>query len=152
MLHPPNPDAASPDLVPRADLTVADVMSHAVVTVGRNDTLRVADRRMEERGIRHLVVLGSDGEVSGVLSRRDLFRGALARALGYGTVAQDKLFESLFVKEAMSEPAITAAPDLPLRDAARLLVEHRIGCLPILEGPTLVGILTESDFVRRAMR
>jgi len=149
MLNPDTAPRSEPGT--RADTRVSEVMTRAVVTIGRNDTLLDADRRMEEHGIRHLVVLGSDGEVAGVISRRDLFRGALANALGYGSVAQDKLFAALFVKEAMTDTAITATPDLPLREAARRMLDRRIGCLPVLEGPRLVGILTEGDFVRRAM-
>lgn len=144
----------NPDTAPRSEPVprVSEVMTRAVVTIGRNDTLLDADRRMDEHGIRHLVVLGADGEVAGVISRRDLFRGALAKALGYGSIAQDKLFEALFVKEAMSDPAVTATPDMVLREAARLMVDRRIGCLPVLDGDRLVGVLTEGDFVRRAMR
>jgi CBS domain-containing protein len=97
--------------------------------------------------IRHLPVL-DEGRVVGVVSQRDLFRSALAVALGYGERAQKTLLKTLPVKEVMSEPAITIAPDATIQEATRLMLEHKIGCLPVVEGHTLVGIVTETDLLR----
>ena len=74
--------------------------------------------------------------------------GALLRALGYRSRAEQHLLDTLMVKEAMVENPITATADLPLAEAARLMTRHQIGCLPVVDGERLVGILTESDFVR----
>jgi CBS domain-containing protein len=52
------------------------------------------------------------------------------------------------VKEAMSAEIQTTAPDTPVADAARLMIERKIGCLPVIENGRLVGIVTETDFVR----
>lgn len=66
-------------------LRVRDVMTPDVTTLKRNDKLTLADDIMQLGRIRHLPVLDDDGQqVVGVVSQRDLFRGALARALGYG--------------------------------------------------------------------
>lgn len=129
---------------------VRDLMTPAVETLGRNDALTLADDLMRQRRIRHLLVLDEEGALCGVVSQRDLFRGALARALGYGESAQRKLLGTLVVKEVMTTEVVTVGPDAPLGEAARLMLEHQIGCLPVVEGERLVGILTESDFVRRA--
>lgn len=134
-----------------AELTVGDRMTREVVTIGRNETLLAADRLMMQHGIRHLVVLDDDGVVTGVLSRHDVFRGALARALGYGSTAQDKLLDALLVKDAMSSEPITASADLDLADAARKMIDRHVGCLPVVSGSRLEGILTEGDFVRMAL-
>jgi CBS domain-containing protein len=53
----------------------------------------------------------------------------------------------LAVKEVMTADVVTTAPDVPLVDAARAMLRHKIGCLPVVEDERLVGILTESDFV-----
>jgi CBS domain-containing protein len=103
---------------------------------------------MREQRIRHLPVLDEDGLVCGVVSQRDLFRGALAKALGYGQTAQQKMHSMLLVKEVMSTTVVTIGPHEPLANAARLMLEHKVGCLPVLDGEKLVGILTESDFVK----
>jgi CBS domain-containing protein len=129
-------------------LKVGDAMSRVVRTVGRNDQLAVADRLMKDERIRHLPVLDEDGLVCAVVSQRDLFRGALLRALGYGGRAEESMLRQVVIKEAMSETVVTTGPDAPLAEAARAMVEHKVGCLPVVEGEKLVGILTETDVVR----
>jgi CBS-domain-containing membrane protein len=129
------------------DTKVKDFMTTEVSTLGRNDTLDLADNVMALGRIRHLPVL-EEGRVVGVVSQRDLFRSALAVALGYGERAQKTLLKTLRVKEVMSEPAITVSPEATIKEAARLMVEHKIGCVPVVEGSTLVGIVTETDILR----
>ncbi len=134
-------------------MRVRDLMNADVATVRRNDQLQIADDLMNLGRIRHTPVLDDDGDsVVGILSQRDLFRGALARALGYGQHAQAKVLGMLFVKDVMTGDPITVAPELPLADAARIMLDKKIGCLPVVENGRLVGILTESDFVRLALR
>jgi len=134
-------------------MKVRDLMSSDVATVRRNDQLQIADDLMNLGRIRHTPVLDDEGdEVVGILSQRDLFRGALARALGYGQHAQHKVLGMLFVKDVMTSDPITVAPDLPVPEAARIMLEKKIGCLPVVDGGRLVGILTESDFLRLALR
>jgi CBS domain-containing protein len=129
---------------------VRDLMTRAPKTLRRNDRVTSADELIRMERIRHLPVLDDDGEaVVGVLSQRDLFRGALARALGWGEHATTKLFGQLFVKDVMTNDPVTIAPNAPLHDAAQLMLARKIGCLPVVDGGRLVGILTESDFVRR---
>lgn len=132
-------------------IQVQRLMTPVVKTLQRNDQLTIADDVMREQRIRHLPVLDEDGVVCGVVSQRDLFRGALARALGYGQTAQQKMHSMLLVKEVMSTTVVTIGPHEPLANAARLMLENKVGCLPVLEGEKLVGILTESDFVKLAV-
>ena len=129
-------------------LRVRDVMSREVHTVTRNDELAIADELMKQKRVRHLTVLDEDGEVCAVVSQRDLFRGALLRALGYGSRAEELMLKQVAVKEAMSAEIQTTAPDTPVADAARVMIERKIGCLPVIENGRLVGIVTETDFVR----
>jgi len=128
--------------------TVRELMTPVVRTLGRNDELTHADGLMMAQRIRHVPVLDEDGCVCGVVSQRDLFRGALAKALGYGKTAQQKMHSLLRVKEVMSTSVITIGPHEPLANAARLMLEHKIGCLPVVDGANLLGILTEGDFVK----
>jgi CBS domain-containing protein len=72
----------------------------------------------------------------------------LAAALGIGTNTRRKLLQGLLVKEVMSEPVITVDPDATVRHAARLMVEHKIGCLPVVSEGRLQGLLTETDVLR----
>jgi CBS domain-containing membrane protein len=123
-------------------------MQREVRTLGRNDRLGIADKVMKDERIRHLPVIDEDGLVCAVVSQRDLFRGALLRSLGYGSSAEDRLLNQIMVKEAMSNNLYTTTPDTPIEDAARLMLDHKVGCLPVIKDEKLVGILTESDLVR----
>ena len=128
--------------------TVRDIMSSDATTLDTNDQLTIADDIMNLGRIRHLPVLDGDGRVAGVVSQRDLFRGALARNLGYGEHAQSKLLGILHVKDVMTNDPRTIHPDASISEAAALLVKHKIGCLLVVDGEELVGILTETDFIR----
>lgn len=132
----------------KSPLQVKDIMTREVHTVGRNDQLAVADTLMKQSRIRHLPVLDADGMVCAVVSQRDLFRGALLRALGFGGRAEEAMLRQVAVKEAMSAEIHTAAPDMPIAEAARVMIERKIGCLPVVEGGKLVGMVTETDFVQ----
>lgn len=122
-------------------------MSRDVETIGRNDELAIAESLMAGKRMRHLVVLNSSGTVCGVLSQRDIFRGALLRSLGYGSRVEDRLLKQLVVKEAMSTELVTTTSAAPIRDAAQTMIDGKIGCLPVVDDDKLVGIITESDFV-----
>ena len=109
-------------------------MSWPVKTLGRNDTLSVADNVMRSERIRHLPVLEDDGRVVGILSQRDLFFSALVRALGFGTSSRDRAFNAILVKEVMTPDVVTAAADTLVKTAAQVMVDRKIGCLPVLDG------------------
>ena len=126
---------------------VRDLMTKDVVTLERNDKLSLADNVMRLGRIRHMVVLNEAGEVTGVVSQRDLFQGALMRAMGYGTTTQKRMMDTILVKEVMSTDLLTTTPDTPVPEAARLMAERKFGCLPVIEGGKLEGIVTEGDFV-----
>ena len=130
---------------------VGDIMTRELVTLGRNERLLVADDVMKLGRIRHLPILDEDGKLAGIVSQRDLFHGGLLRALGYGSHARQQALELLVVKEAMKSDVVTTTPETSIQDAAKLMLTQKIGCLPVLEGERLVGILTESDFVRLAI-
>ena len=134
-------------------LRIRDVMNAEVATIGRNDSLALADQIMQLGRIRHLPVVDDEGRLAGILSRRDIFRGALASALGYGAHAQRRMLEMLRVKEVMTaENLLTIGPDALIVEAAQLMLKHKIGCLLVLENDALVGIVTEASFVELIAR
>lgn len=130
-----------------SQLCVRDLMTSPVETVERNAALTVADEAMKKRKTRHVVAVDEEGNVAGVISNRGLFLGGLMRGLGYGSRAKEQALESLRVKDAMTCDPVTVSPDVPVQQAAALLLQHGIGCLPVLAGTELVGIVTEGDFV-----
>jgi CBS domain-containing membrane protein len=135
------------------ELKVRDVMTADPTTLKRNDKLTLADDIMRLGRVRHLPVLDDDGQLLvGIVTQRDLFRDALAQALGYGRHAQRKILDTLAVKDVMATDVVTTSPNTSLVEAARLLTERKIGCLPVVENGRLVGILTEGDFVAMIAR
>lgn len=131
------------------NLLVEEVMSRDVFTLGRNDKLSVADGVMKQKRIRHIPILDGDGELCGIISQRDLFRGILLRSLGYGSRAEQKMLDSLSIKDAMHDEVISTSPDTPLADAARMMLSEKVGCLPVVDENRVVGLISEADFVKR---
>ena len=131
-------------------MTVRELMSVKVATLGQGETLDIADGIMCMGRIRHLPVLDA-GSVVGVVSQRDLFRSALGAALAFGIRRPQELMRSLEIRDVMSAPAVTVEPGALVQEAARTMAEKKIGCLPVVEGGRLVGILTENDVLRYAM-
>jgi len=124
-------------------------MTRGVQTVHRNDKLSVIDELMKIGGFRHVVVVEDDNSdaVAGIVSHRDIFYGALAWSLGQGETAHHKALETMPVKDVMRSDVTTVASDTPLADAARIMLEKKIGCLPVIQDKRIVGILTEGDFL-----
>lgn len=117
---------------------LADIMTRTVASIEPDSTLEEAYERMRAAGIRHLVVMKA-GRVAGVLSERDVHR---ARGAGYAT--GDDVWT---VEEVMSGHVVVAAPETTAREAATMLRGHSIGCLPVMEGKELVGIVTTADLL-----
>jgi CBS domain-containing membrane protein len=128
---------------------VADVMNTDVFTLSRNDKLSIAENLMKQQRIRHIPVLDSDGVLCGILTQRDLFRGILLRSLGYGSRAEQKMLDSFSIKDAMHDEVLTVSPQSTLSEAANLMLSNKVGCLPVVDGERLVGMISEADFVKQ---
>ena len=128
-------------------MQVKELMSTEVITIGRNDNLRMVDDIMAEKHIRHIPVL-EDNQVVGIVSQRDLFKASMSSTMGYGQKGQRAFLHTVWAKEIMSYPVLTVSPDTPVSEAAELIIEKGIGCLPVLDGDTLVGLVTKTDLLR----
>jgi CBS domain-containing protein len=84
----------------------------------------------------------------GVVSHRDLLRNALIEQPDLPRYIERELLARTLVREVMCAPVLTADPEQDAAEVARALFDNKIGCLPVVEGSRVVGILTESDFVR----
>jgi CBS domain-containing protein len=73
----------------------------------------------------------------------------MSSAMGYGSKAQQAFLHSVRVKEIMTDPVITIAPEAPLSEAIELILQRGIGCLPVVAGGRLVGMLTKTDLLRQ---
>jgi CBS domain-containing protein len=132
-------------------MKVKEVMVKEVATLDINDELSLANDIMRLGRIRHLPVV--DGtRLVGIISERDLFRTSLAQALGYGTEATRDLMKKLRIKDIMVKQVLTVSPETELCDAAKMMVEHKIGCLPVVEDDRLAGLITETDILLQYLK
>jgi len=122
-------------------------MTRAVVTLNESESLRVADQIMRLDRIRHMPVVSGE-RVVGVLSQRDLFRATVSSLLNLRPDAAREWLAKIPVRDAMVAPPVTVAPDTPVGDAVALMLDKRIGCLPVVENDKLVGLITETDCLR----
>ena len=131
----------------RAKIFARDIMSSPVVTLPVTSSLSQAWDVVHSRRFRHIPILGEDDVVVGMLSDRDLFRGAMESVLSGTTRSKKQAGGS--IHSLVSRPVLVASPEAELRALARVLLEERIGALPIVsEAAGLVGMITRSDILR----
>lgn len=142
-------------------ITVAEVMTRDVITVGPDMPLKEAATVIAERGVSGVPVCEEDGTVVGVLSESDLLvkqSGARPRGGLFSLLAESREPADLVkahahtAGRAMTAPAITIAPDATVTEAARLMSERNLNRLPVVDAGRLVGIVTRADLVRAFVR
>lgn len=145
-------------------LTVRDVMTRPVRTVGTETPLKDVARLLIDGGISGVPVVDGHGAVLGVVSEADFLvkeqgaravhRRRFASLLGEDPRTQAQLgkLAARTAGEAMTAPAVTVAPARAIRDAAELMTSRRINRLPVVEDGRLVGIVTRADLVRAYLR
>ena len=131
-------------------LLVKDLMTAPVVTLHVGNTLADAERTMRKAQVRHLPVTDGTGKLVGLVTHRTL----LAAWVGHGDPKHerhDEVARDVPVEMLMQRNLVVIRPEQPAAQAARLLEEQLIGCLPVVgEDAQILGILTETDFVRFA--
>jgi CBS domain-containing protein len=120
------------------------MMSTDVFTVQPDDLIDLAASMMEWRHIRHVPVENGDGRLVGLVSHR-----ALLHLVSKGLGGQP---EVITVRDVMVADPVTVSPGTPTLDAIALMREKGIGCLPVVEGGQLVGIVTSYDFLEASAR
>ena len=133
-----------------APKTVASIMSPDPITLREEENLADVQDEMERLGLRHLPVV--DGKkLVGLVTHRDILRWSLNRFEGHPVhrAMDERRRASTFVAEIMTRDVATVSPTTPIPDAALHMLEHKYGCLPVVEADgTLLGIVTEHDFTR----
>ena len=132
-------------------MTVKEVMVKEIAMLDVNDELSLANDIMRLGGIRHLPVVDGSRLV-GLVSERDLFRSSLAQVLGYGGTDTRNLMKAVRIKDIMVREVTTISPEAKLYDAVNLMIEKKIGCLPVVEEDRLVGLITETDILRQYLQ
>ncbi len=129
------------------EVRVRDIMQTSFVTVSAGDTLSTVEDIMTLGGVRHMPVVRG-GVLVGVVSERDLLRASLSNLTGFRQEERRAFLQVVEITRVMSTPPIVIFPEAEIEQAARLLAEKSIGCLPVVEEGELVGLLTETDVLR----
>jgi CBS domain-containing protein len=123
---------------------VRDIMSEKIVTISSDDRLSTVEDIMTLGHVRHMPVVRA-GQLVGVVSERDLLRASLSSLTEFGTEQRRAFLHVVEIRRVMSEPPIVIDPDSTVEEAAAVMARQKIGCLPVLDGERLVGMLTETD-------
>jgi CBS domain-containing membrane protein len=129
-------------------LKVRDLMTAGVRTVKAGDRLIHLYDLLVDGRIRHVPVLDDEGLLVGLVTHRDFLRRVSAPQSELPLGLQTELMRRMEVGEIMNADVETIEPDASVRQAAQVMLENKYGCLPVVDGERLVGIITESDFVR----
>ena len=129
------------------DDRVRDIMPGHMVTISESDTLSTVEDIMTLGHVRHMPVVHG-GKLVGVVSERDLLRASLSNLSGFDAGQRRAFLHGVEIARVMSAPPIVVHPDTSVSEAARVMAEHKIGCLPVLENDELLGIITETDVLR----
>lgn len=129
---------------------VSELMSRDVVTVGPSDSCLEAVTRMHGARVRHLPVVNHEGALVGVVTDRDLRHHLFAPHVfkNVGMIAVDVLLKAVPVSEVMSSPVMSVPAKADFLEAARIMLEDKVGSLPVVEGGRVVGMVTETDVLR----
>jgi CBS domain-containing protein len=126
---------------------VRDIMQTKLVTISANERLSTVEDIMTLGHVRHMPVVRS-GMLVGVVSERDLLRASLSVLSDHRDEERRAFLHVVEIERVMSTPPIVVGPESSIEEAALLMSDKKIGCLPVMEGDQLLGMVTETDVLR----
>ena len=126
-------------------------MSKYPLTIGPEESLSGAHKYMRDQKVRHLPVVDAEAKMLGLIAEDDLLKAEPSSATSLSVWEIHNLLMEVKVKSVMVKDVITTTEDTPIEEAAHLMLDHKIGCLPVMRDDSLVGIITESDIFRTLM-
>lgn len=124
-------------------MLIEEIMKTDIITLKPSNTIKDASKIMREKKIRHLPIINDNHNLIGLITERDL-KNALPSPLS--KVEGESIFEQTIDKVMISDPIVGHPLDF-VEEVALILYEHRIGCLPVVSGGKLVGIVTGTDLL-----
>lgn len=122
--------AMDPEAIWEDDLTVQQIMSTCLSTVGADSRFSEIKKKMARQRLRHLLVTDSEGRLQGIISDRDVLRR-----------------NGIFANQVMTKDPLSMPPQSKIRDAINIMLTKRISCLPIVHNGKPIGILTTTDLM-----
>jgi predicted transcriptional regulator len=130
---------------------VTEIMMGSPVTLKPEDTLDLANDVISLGRIRHIPVVDA-GQLVGLLSERDLLGAAATQIFGLKQKTKSALLKSVLIKDVMKKHVVTVSPQTSIKDAAHLLADKKIGCVPVVSDGAIVGLVTTTDILRYVER
>ena len=125
---------------------VKSILHPKLVTVSADERLDTVDDIMALGNVRHLPVVKA-GELVGIVSQRDLLRASLSSISNVGLGEKRAFLTSIKLHEIMSRDVITITPATSIQEAAEIMADEKIGCLPVVDDNELIGMITETDLL-----
>lgn len=132
----------------QAMIYAKDLMITELFTLNENDTLALARSLMGLARIRHIPIVRGDMQFVGLVTHRDILEATVSRFADIDAATQADIDKGIPIAAIMQKGVKTITPETPVIEAAKMLYANKYGCLPVLEGEKLVGIITEADFLR----
>ncbi len=131
-------------------MLVKKYMSNNVITISQSSSFIEAMEKMEQHQIRHLLVMNGD-QLAGIVTLTDLYRVSPSPANALSNHELLYLLDKVQLKDFMTKKLEVIDPEKTVKDAAKLMLENKISCLPVISDGQLVGVLTETDVLRAMM-
>jgi acetoin utilization protein AcuB len=129
-------------------MLIRDRMSKHPITVTANVHIDEALKVMRDNKVRRLPVVDKDGRLVGIVSEMDLLYASPSPATSLSVYEIHYLMARITVQDVMTKEVVSIEEDTPLEEAARIMVDNKIGGLPVVRDSTLVGIITETDLFK----
>lgn len=133
-------------------LKVKDIMTAEVFVLQATQTLSLVRSLMKNKHVRHVPIVDEEDHFVGLLTHRDLLAQTISFLADIDKKEQEDIDRNIHLVSVMKTDVVTANPEMGLEEAINILLEHKYGCLPVIEDGKLVGIVTEADFLKLTLQ
>jgi CBS domain-containing membrane protein len=129
-------------------LKIKDIMTSEVFVLHATQTLELVRSLMRIKHVRHVPIVEQDNTFVGLMTHRDLLAQTISHLAEVDDNEQEYLDRHIHIMNIMKTDVITVEPEMDVCSAITMLLEHKYGCLPVVDEGKLVGIVTEADFMK----
>ena len=133
-------------------MQVKDLMSKDVFVLYADDTVLLAEEMMQWKRIRHVPVVDRKANLQGLITHRDILRLSISAIAQLSRGEHRAAQAGILLQDIMRTSVLTIGPEADITEAARVMLDEKIGCLLVVDGNQLVGILTEADFLKYVLQ
>lgn len=132
-------------------MTLSEIMTEHPFTLGPSNSVKQAMDLMQQERIRHIPIVDEQHHLLGLVTLTDILATRESKLLLISPEREAEFTDSVQLDEIMTRQVASVDPHAGIKEAALYLQRHRYGCLPVLKGRMLIGIVTESDFIAVAI-